>query len=584
MPSQIIAASAVSQPLPVGAGSIVKVSPAVGATAVVEYTTADASAVANGVAAWAGWPKGTVGTETADLFNDNGYIRVTAAGGEVAVSVDNSPTIAALSAYKTDWGGSRNAPPFAALRLLTVRDTRPFCEAAPGSYIVAVNFAKQLGTFTGNIVTDNIVTAGGGNTVVSAKFNLNDATAAQGLYNNAGDAIVSGANSVIQQVWRLSTGTMLMLSNSHNATPAHAAFYLHRVAGNFDCGTSANNRRASLHLGANDANGVAAPVPGVRALHQRSLCEFTRNDGTKVVLLAEYNVANAGSNAPRTSGGTNDQVTVWQSTNDGVSFTRLLQFNTDGTHRFDHFHSVVYNPYTRRVYFLTGDTGDENAVIGWDGESAAPGATPGLNPTLAQIAAAPGWWIRYGNELCRYGDLVFAPGGGVYGLPDSDSNPELLGDVTQSIPAKNVDAYVSCQLSHSLDTVVAGKPVQRYKNIPPLIGLRHSSGAMVYGSLRTVDNGAGGNNVAGPTFEPFHWFWTSTEESPHEWNLAAKLRNFNNTATGNVLDLWEDSQGNVIAGATFSRGTSWGAASRTVSCAIFQVLMQAKRPTLVIHQ
>lgn len=473
----------------------------------------------------------------------------------------------------------------AALHILSVNNFRPFCESVPGTYIVAASFGKQLATFTGDVTKDEPVTGAGGNSVISTKFSWHDATSAQGMYNNDGSAIVSGTNAVINQVWKLSSGTMLMLAQAHHANSAHAPFYLHRVAANFDCGTSANNRRASLHLGATDTTGVGAPTPGIRVLHQRSVCEFTRNNGTKVILLAEYNVANAGSNAPRTPGGANDQVTVWVSTNDGVSFTRLMQFNTGGVHRFSHLHAAVYNKYTRRVYFLLGDINDENAVIAWDGESAAPAganAEAGNNPSHAQIAAAPGWAIAYGNELCRYGDLVFTPDGDIFGLPDSDSNPELAGEAPTGIAAKGIDAYVGCKLTHRLETIVAGRPLQRYRHIPPLIGLRHSSGAMVYGSLRTADNNPGGNNRTGPTFEPYHWFWTANENANPEWSLAAKIRNFHNAATGNVLDLWEDSKGNIIAGVTFSRGVSWGGPSRTATSAVFSITPQATPPDVVV--
>lgn len=587
-----VPANTISEPMVAPRGSLISVKPGAGATARVECTSLDnVAAVRTGTATWAPWRLGTVGAAATDLLGESLYIRVVAQGGSVVLDTDESPSASKVAAFRSRWGGvvtaqvgplsPASAPvPSGALQIAAVRDIRPFCEMSPGVYIVAASFAKQLATFTGDIIADNMITSGGGNAVVSPKFNWNDTTGAQGLYNNDGTTIISGANASIQQVWRLSTGTMLMFSVSHHATPAFAPYYLHRVASNFDCGTSANNRRASLHFGATDVAGITAPTPGVRVLHQRSLCEYTKNDGTKVVLVAEYNVANAGTNAPRTAGGANDQLTLWQSTDDGCSFSRVVQFNTGGVRRYSHFHGVVYNKYTRRVYMLLGDIGDENAVIMWDGESAVPNG--GTNPTHAQIAAAPGWAVMFGNELCRYGDLIFTPAGDIVGLPDSDSNPELLGNATLSIPAKNLDAYVACKITHRLETVVAGKRLVRYKNIPPLIGLLHSSGVMVYGSLRTPDNGAGGNNVAGPTFEPYHWFWTSVDGS--EWSPAAKIRNFQNAATGNVLDLWEDSKGNVIAGVAFARGSSWGAANRTVSCAIFRVSVQPDAPTLVVDQ
>ncbi|RSZ60034.1 SGNH/GDSL hydrolase family protein [Massilia atriviolacea] len=101
-----IPAATISQPVAAGRGSIVAVSPDSGASAVVEYTTADAAAVANGVAKWAIWSKGTVGASASDLLGDNVFIRVTATGGAVALDIDSHPSTASLAAYRADWSSA----------------------------------------------------------------------------------------------------------------------------------------------------------------------------------------------------------------------------------------------------------------------------------------------------------------------------------------------------------------------------------------------------------------------------------------------------------------------------------------------
>lgn len=109
MPTIVLAAATISQPMQVGAGSIVTVMPASGATATVEYTTADDAAVRNNVATWAPWAKGLVSAAASDLMNDNCYLRVTATGGAVTVAINDKPSAAAMLAYRADWGGDLTA-------------------------------------------------------------------------------------------------------------------------------------------------------------------------------------------------------------------------------------------------------------------------------------------------------------------------------------------------------------------------------------------------------------------------------------------------------------------------------------------
>jgi hypothetical protein len=99
-----VPAGVTSRPHFVAAGSIVKVSPAAGASAVVEYTSASPVAIANGVATWSAWPKGAASVETSDHAHNPLSVRVTAVGGVVTLDTEGAPTADKLAPFRPDWG------------------------------------------------------------------------------------------------------------------------------------------------------------------------------------------------------------------------------------------------------------------------------------------------------------------------------------------------------------------------------------------------------------------------------------------------------------------------------------------------
>lgn len=99
-----IAASTISAPLFVAPGSIVTVTPSAAATATVEYSTSNDSAVRNGVAVWRPWPKGLVASgAVSDLTKDPVNVRVTARYGAVSLAVDEKPSMSSLVPLRADW-------------------------------------------------------------------------------------------------------------------------------------------------------------------------------------------------------------------------------------------------------------------------------------------------------------------------------------------------------------------------------------------------------------------------------------------------------------------------------------------------
>lgn len=99
-----VPAGVTSRPHFASAGSIVKVSPPAGASAVVEYTSGSLAAISNGAATWAPWSKGTASIETSDYVGNPVYVRVTAVGGAVPLDVETSPSAALLAQFRPDWG------------------------------------------------------------------------------------------------------------------------------------------------------------------------------------------------------------------------------------------------------------------------------------------------------------------------------------------------------------------------------------------------------------------------------------------------------------------------------------------------
>ncbi|MEG1121210.1 MAG: hypothetical protein RSE62_03305 [Citrobacter sp.] len=427
----------------------------------------------------------------------------------------------------------------------------PFAQFADGSYMCTSrafgNSATYLYRFTGDIVT------GVGTSLRMGQWSVTIGTDSPGaLYTADGTTMVSGPNAGMNYAKLLASGAVLIW-----VADANFRNYIYRAdPTTFALGSLSGARRAVLHIGS--VSGVGSgQTPNIRLLHARSICEATvfATVGAapiKKILIAEYNVASG-----RVSGGANDQVICWQSLDDGFTFTPILTFNTAGAHSPTHFHAVVQDPRTNLIYFLLGDVAAESAVIVWDGVSAAPAA----NSSYAQIAATPGWGVMSGNELCRYGDLVFGPSG-VYGLPDSDA--EAFETYTT--------AYQSVLIDRKLQYMVKGKEFTRVDQIPPLIGLALREGGFIMGSLRTQSV-----NTAN---EPYQHFWSSWDGI--SWDASAKAKNYKEATTANVLDIWQDSRGNVIVPAMFNRGINWLPTVESASALILVCSRSAKAPTLAV--
>lgn len=105
MPVITVPAGVTSRPHFVSAGSVVKISPSAGASAIVEYTNTPPAGISNGVATWAPWPAGVVLAETSDVADNAVSVRITSVGGPVDLGIENSPSVDRMSAFRRDWRG-----------------------------------------------------------------------------------------------------------------------------------------------------------------------------------------------------------------------------------------------------------------------------------------------------------------------------------------------------------------------------------------------------------------------------------------------------------------------------------------------
>jgi hypothetical protein len=164
-------------------------------------------------------------------------------------------------------------------------------------------------------------------------------------------------------------------------------------------------------------NGAGGQVSGVRLLH-RGLAEVFLG-GTRTLLAGEYNVH---PNANRAPGSLEDRVRIMTSVN-GIHWTQLYAFNTDGLHHTRHIHMVAQDPVTRTIYFGLGDGGSELGIIGWDGLSPWPSSS--LRPSA--FKTRPGFSAATNRYRYWITDMLFPQRDGfVYTGMEGNFSPRKL--------------------------------------------------------------------------------------------------------------------------------------------------------------
>ena len=303
-----------------------------------------------------------------------------------------------------------------------------------------------------------------------------------------------GMSGYIEQVWPLQDGGVLFATDTYAlGTGVVGPSYLYKL--NTTTGTvgnnapSYNNNRAFMNIG--ERNNI--PVTDIRALHHRSLLESNIIvNGVRKLFYAEYNVGSAQL-----------QVGIWQSTNKGDTWTKVIEWNTSGF-QIRHMHGLVQNPYNNWIYFMAGDFDAEPGIIAWDGVSPAP---PNNTPLL-QIGSNnangtpkyPGWRAISGSQRVRTGDIVFTPppNGKCVWIPDVDEvalGEKLFGQ----------------RANYDLTGLEATGEIPYSNGFPPILGARSSNGNIYWASFRI-----------GPSNEQKLHVWKSVDNGLN-WLLAGKL-------------------------------------------------------------
>jgi hypothetical protein len=99
-----VKANEVSQPVKVGAGSIVTITPT--SSVLVEYNKGTLSDITNGSTPWVSWPKGTVTVQTSQITNKQMWVRVKPTGGIAVLQTTDYPATAVAATYVRDWAGN----------------------------------------------------------------------------------------------------------------------------------------------------------------------------------------------------------------------------------------------------------------------------------------------------------------------------------------------------------------------------------------------------------------------------------------------------------------------------------------------
>lgn len=318
-----------------------------------------------------------------------------------------------------------------------------------------------------------------------------------------------GSNSIhavegsIEQVWPLSDGSVLFMAGVKNKGYLYKLNPTTNTVGNNPL-QKFNNRQAVLNVGERYDPVLKKRVHSeeIRTLNQRSLVEATIK-GKKVIFFTDYNV-----NAKAKPGGLHDQATLWKSTDMGNTWSTVVEWNTNGVHLVDHIHGIRQNPYNKWIYFFTGDSGKENAIVAWDGVSKPiPNNTP--LTVIGLKNKYPGWRAIAGSDAVRTGDLAFTSKKLIW-LPDADYIP---------VGAK-LHGY---RANHDLSGLERTGSIVFNNVSSPIIGTQDTKGVIYWASFRS--NMDGSFNPPKPSPKRVQ-LWASYD-SGLTWKAPLSIRVFN---------------------------------------------------------
>jgi hypothetical protein len=136
----------------------------------------------------------------------------------------------------------------------------------------------------------------------------------------------------------------------------------------------------------------------------RGILELTRDlpsgGGKGTLFIPEYNVSKG-----RSAGSTNDRVRIMKSVDDGETWTKVVEWNSNGKNQVGHIHAMKQDPYTGEIYICVGDDNPKSGIIKWDGTSAWSD-----NKTMTEIKAMEGFSVLTGAQRYRVCDVLFDEG------------------------------------------------------------------------------------------------------------------------------------------------------------------------------
>jgi hypothetical protein len=149
-----------------------------------------------------------------------------------------------------------------------------------------------------------------------------------------------------------------------------------------------------------EGNGAGGKnAPDVRIL--RGMLELTNDvpsgGGKGTLFIPEYNVCKG-----RIAGSVNDRVRIMKSTDDGETWSKIVEWNTNGTNQVGHIHAMKQDPYTGEIYICVGDDNSKSGIIKWDGVSAWTD-----NTGMQTIKQLKGFKVFTGAQRYRVCDVLF---------------------------------------------------------------------------------------------------------------------------------------------------------------------------------
>ena len=271
-------------------------------------------------------------------------------------------------------------------------------------------------------------------------------------------------------------------------------------------------------------SGTNGATTDVWLLSDRNFCE-----GNLGWYIGEYNV-----HPSRTSGGANDGVTLWKSTDNGATWTENQVWNTGGVNIYRHIHALKF--VDNRVIICTGDSDAGSALIGWDE------VTP-IGSVAFSALTVP---VQYGSQRYRIVDAVEADGNLYYMSDGSTESTVAVSDVGWfTVPADLSEQAVR------LDGKISAFPLRSI-----YYAAKFSSGATCY--IEELVNTV--------TSEFNYGIWVSNEDRTH-LERAGCIRI--STATTGQIPPTMFQRGDVVYvsfnTAALGKGTTVGTAAFTVS-------------------